>query len=95
MKRYFSKITADHWSAKNKLQAEAKEIARDMERRIIIESEKLDFTVEFFDRIDKLNQKYHRCKPLYLSSWDREDENGTIQYSISEVFSLSLYLAKN
>jgi len=95
MKRYFSKVTADHWSAKNKLQQEAKEIARDMECRIIPADKLLDFKAEFIDRIARSNEKYNRCNPLHLSIWDREHDGNHIQFHISEVFSLSLYRAKD
>jgi hypothetical protein len=35
MKQFFSKIIADHWTAKNESQKEAHKLALEMERRIV------------------------------------------------------------
>jgi hypothetical protein len=93
-RRYFSRITADHWCAKNKLEEAAKKLAYEMDRRLIRESEKVNFLREFDRRIKDLNAQFPRCKPLdythhkgYESKWSEWWIycNGVFHMSLIEV----------
>ena len=92
MNLFFSKVTADHWCPKNKLQEEAQAAARDMDCILVPESKMKDFGDEVFRRIDELNKKYHRCNPLKLYKWkpDRHEDC----FMIDGVFTLSMYQVK-
>ena len=63
-KLYVSRITADHWMAKNNLEKAAKKLAKEMERKLIMENELPAFRKEFQLKIKQLNQEFNRCKPL-------------------------------
>lgn len=63
-KLYVSRITADHWMAKNDLEKAAKKLAKEMERRLIPGDKLSAYKKEFRDKIEKLNKEFKRCKPL-------------------------------
>lgn len=98
MNQYFTKVTQDHWQPKNKLQEEAQEVARDMERRLIPESELRLFVQELETRIEFLNKKYNRCIPIILhkyNPWRSEEEEITEEgFYIPSVFHLTIYKVK-
>ncbi len=94
-KLYYSKITANHWCAKNKLHEEANEVGLDMERRIISESELAAFRDELTMRIDLLNQKYHRCNPLKIEETPQHTTDVDETLFISNVFHLTLHRVKS
>jgi hypothetical protein len=94
MKIYFSRITADHWCAKNNLEKAAHKLAREMDRRILTQDQVPAYKKEFQEKINKLNQEYHRCKPLELDIHSAYDDRGDIDFYISSVFNLCLFLAK-
>lgn len=95
MKMYFSRITADHWTAKNKLEKAAHELAKEMDRRLITEDKVLDFKVEFHDKIEKLNNEFNRCKPLRFSISTKEFAHGDYWIYCDGVFQMSLFLVKD
>jgi len=91
---FFSHITADHWCAKNKLEAAAKELAYEMDRKLIRSSNLRNFFSEFNRRIKELEAQYNRCKPLdfhhhkgYTTGWSEWWIycNGVFQMSLIEV----------
>jgi len=94
MKQYFSKITADHWVAKNRLEAAAHKVAREMERRIIPEDKIAEFKNEFRDKIKSINIANPRCKPLEFNILNAYDDRGDIDIYIPSVFNFSCYLVK-
>ena len=91
MNQYFSKVTADYWCPKNKLQEEAQVTARDMDRILVPESEMEAFSIEIFTRIDQLNKKHHRCNPLKLYKWKPDSNREEDCFMIDYVFHLSMY----
>jgi hypothetical protein len=95
MNQFFSKVTADYWASKNKLQEEAKQVAREMERQIIPEDGLPAFTNTIRLRIDMLNKKHNRCKPLVFYTWTPIKETLDQVFMIDNVFHLELYLVKN
>ncbi len=94
-KVYFSRITQDHWVSKNNLQKAAHKLAKEMDRRIITADKVMDFKVEFIDGIKRLNDEYHRCKPVHLSIEKSQMENGDIVFWADGIFCLILFLAKD
>ena len=91
---YFSRITADHWTAKNKLEAAAHELAYEMDRRLIPADKLSSYIKEFENRIHELESIHHRCKPLdfyfhrgYTRRWSEWWIycNGVFQMSLIEV----------
>lgn len=93
MKQYFSRITANHWTPKNRAQKEAHEVVNIMDRRIISENQVEKFTEEFKNHIGRVNQDNKRCTPLHLSVWEIPNSED-INFNISGVFSLDLFLVK-
>lgn len=95
MATYFSCITADHWTAKNKLEAAAKKVARRMERQIIPGDQVEGYKSAFKKQIEDLNNTFSRCKPLELNIWKEPMERtGDIFIDISSVFQISLFRVK-
>lgn len=92
--RYFTKITSDYYVAKNKLQAEAKQVAIVMERQIIDEDYILTYFYIFDEKIKALNLKYKRCNPLVLEKRECVHNEVDIRIEISGVFYMKLYLIK-
>jgi hypothetical protein len=94
MKTYFSKITADHWQAKNKLEEAAKTVASEFERKIIPESDIKNFLLDLHNRIAFINNKFSRCKPLRFSIEERTEGNGDYWIYCDGVFNMNLFLVK-
>jgi len=95
MTTYFSRITSDHWAAKNKLEAAAKDLAREMDRHIIPADRANDFKNIFKQKVENLNTRFSRCKPLELEIWKpREDRSNDICIQISGVFCMELISIK-
>jgi hypothetical protein len=98
---YFSKVTSDHWTAKNKAEAAAKELARSMERMHFPDSQLSNFLRVMEEGIKGINQTYPRCKPLKLEIWKPWEHisdpgnNRDIDIYVSDVFQLSLYEVKS
>jgi hypothetical protein len=94
MRLYFSRIVADHWCAKNKLQDAGHRLAKEMDRRIVTADQVLDFKAEFLDKVERLNREYPRCTPLFLSIIANPMDKGDIDFWIDGVFNMCLFLAK-
>lgn len=94
-KHYFSLVTQDYWTSQNKLQAEAKQVAHEIELQVIHKDQLTSFLVDLHDRIDVINAKYPRCKPLHIESLPHETSDrifGT--YYIPLVFVMVIYKVK-
>lgn len=96
MNQYFFKVTSDYWMAHNRLQEEAKTVARKMDRILVTEKQLQNFIVgNLYMEIDKLNKKHCRCNPLKIeiaTSYTHSDSEET--YIIPNVFHLTRYLVK-
>lgn len=94
MKLYFSRITADHWVAKNKLEAAAKSLAYEMDRQLIPADKVPAFKAMIRQRLIKLNEEYSRCKPLVIDIWTPEDDMKypDIAVLVPYVFHMSLFV---
>ncbi len=93
-KRFFSHISADHWTAKNKLEEAAHNLAREMDRILVPEHKVQDFLIEFDNKMKELFRANPRCKPLEFSwhkGYVKEYEewwiycDGVFQMSLIEV----------
>jgi hypothetical protein len=96
MNQYFSKVTADHWCPKNKLQEKAQEVARHFERKIIPENQVSLFVSDLHLNIADLNAKYRRCNSLKIEeskAYTEADRDRCLV--IPGVFHLTLYLVKD
>jgi len=94
MARFFSKITADHWIAKNSLEEAVKKLAREMDRRLLKNFEVAPFKIKFREKIKELNKAQPRCKPVELeirSSFLNKEETWI---RVPQVFEMSIYKAK-
>jgi hypothetical protein len=92
---FFSRITADHWQAKNRLEEAAKLLAREKDRILVPENKVQDFLNEFEQKIKELDILHKRCKPLSFS-WHRGYTKGWTEWWIycDGVFQMSLIEAK-
>jgi hypothetical protein len=97
MKTYFSRIVADHWCAKNKLEEAAHKLAHEMDRQILTEDQVPAYKAEFLAKIDQLNALFSRCKPLRFSfelSKHHPEDMGDYSIWCDRVFNMCLFLAK-
>lgn len=94
MNQYFSKITSDHWTAKNKLQAAAKEVARKMDGILINENKQIEFINQFKEEILRINNKFYKCKPMVLHNHPCHSNSKEHFIYINCVFEMKLYLVK-
>lgn len=94
MKLYFSRVTADHWVAKNKLEAAAKSLAYELDRQLIPADKIPAFKAEIRQRLGKINEEHSRCKPLVLDMWTPRDEAKypDIAVHVPYVFEMSLFV---
>lgn len=90
MKLYMSILTADHWSAKNNLEKEAHQLAREMNHKLFTAEQKPDFMREFDTRIKALHDKYPRCKKLDFNHHAAMDKSGETWIYCNGVFHMSL-----
>jgi len=91
MKRYCSRITANHWVAKNNLAKEAKQLALRMEKLLLHEDTLRLYKDTFIQAVKDLNAKYPRCKPLELHIWQPDSRRKYWAYSISSVFDIEVF----
>jgi hypothetical protein len=94
MAYFFTKITADHWTAKNKLQEEVKKLAREMDRRLLRNFEVATFIIRFRKKIKESNDKYPRCKPVEIEIEPFHSNKEETSIYVSEVFWMAIYKAK-
>jgi hypothetical protein len=93
--KYFSRITADHWTAKNKLEEAAKKLAWEMDRHLIPGDKVKEFLGDFEKKMNELYAVHKRCKPLQFS-WHRGYTKGWAEWWIycDGVFQMSLIEVK-
>lgn len=91
---YVSRITADHWMAKNNLEKAAKKLAKEMERKLIPGDQLAAYKKEFKDKIEKLNQEFKRCKPLDFYINASYDNTRDIVINCSGVFMMEMFEVK-
>ena len=53
---YFSRITADHWTAKNNSQDEAKELAMTMDKLLISGNNLKEYLNDFKESVKEINE---------------------------------------
>lgn len=97
MKNYFSRITADHWQAKNKLEAAAKDLANKMDRYLLREDEIEGFTSEMLNQVKLLNESFSRCKSISITFQEAHKYNENehdIWIYCPGVFHMSLFEVK-
>lgn len=95
MKYYFTLISNDYRVDKNKLETAAKEATREASHRLVSEKELPDFKKEFFQKINDLNTKYPRCKPLNPYHFKYHFDNEKSAICVDDVCDLLFYEAKN
>ena len=94
MSQFFTKITADHWVAKNSLEEAVKKFARTMDRRLLKNYEVAPFKIKFREKIKELNEAHPRCKPVELeirTSYFNKEESWIC---VPQVFQMSVYKVK-
>lgn len=65
--RYFAKVHADYWTAKNKLEESWKEYCRSKDRVILNNEDERDaYVTNLYHKLNQLNEEHNRCKRL---SW--------------------------
>lgn len=93
---YFAKVTSSY-TPKNKLHEAVLEVFHEEDRKIVLSNE--SFLESLRNKIDALNQRYRRCKPVKVEMWDhgRYREGGADMYffSASELVSITLYVVRN
>ena len=72
MKRFFSK-TGHSLATKNKLEAEVLELIKSIDRLIIEKASVENFISSLNEKIDALNRKHPRCKPVETRWWQPYD----------------------
>lgn len=91
MKFYFSIITQDHWTPKNKAHEEAKELFNIMARTLISEDEIEGFKYDLEGRLRALNARNKKCNDLILESFRRQDRPyGKVYFIIPGVVHMKL-----
>lgn len=66
--RYFAKITQDHWTLKNKVNTEARMVAKQMDRKLLMNPhERSVYLLNLQKMIDGVNRSNPRCKPVELN----------------------------
>jgi hypothetical protein len=87
MEQYFFKITASYTS-KNKLYEEFSQYIHSLDGTLIKDQESLDALVKLIKlKLEGLNKKYNRCKPVQLS----ENRYGGYGISVSGSWGGSIY----
>jgi len=91
-KLYVSRITADYWTAKNNLEKAAKKLAKEMDCKLIMESELNAFKKDLRDKIKLLNQEFNRCKPLDFDIQTQYSKEQNIDIYCIGVFMMEVIL---
>lgn len=92
MRQYFSRITSDHWTAKNKLEEAAHSLAHIYDRWLMNENEVQQFCNDLRDDMDMIHRQHSRCKPLKFSIERAADMSGDYWIYCDGVFNMSLFL---
>lgn len=65
--KYFAKITQDHWSLKNQVNKDAREIAIQMDGTLLNDETAVGkYLADLAEGIQQVNLSNRRCKPLRL-----------------------------
>lgn len=65
--RYFAKITQDHWTLKNKVNKEARQVAMEIDNSLLNDDKALgEFLAIMSEKIHLVNENNPRCKALTL-----------------------------
>ena len=92
--KYFTKITSQGYSAKNKLQESAKELMKGRDQMLLEDTEVDKWIADISNRIKALNDYFKRCSPLKYSF--ESAYNGTdYTFNCNEVFTITLYKVNN
>ncbi len=90
-KQYLLKVTASHWTAKNKLQEAVQKHFHSIDQTLIItERAKEEYLKDLDQKIHELNQEHKRCKPHQLYSVRYVEQS----YNVPGVVSISFYEVK-
>lgn len=91
-KIYFTKVTSDHWSPKNRLHKSIKEFARACERIAIKPQDLEKFTKYFLDGVEQVNKKHLNC--IFVKPQVSVTENKDVRIVIPGVVIFVIYLGK-
>lgn len=92
--KYFSKITSQGYSAKNKLQENAKKLMNNRDQLLIDEIDLIQWIDDLKDRIDALSHYFKNCTPLKYS-YKKSYHNNDMVFTCNEVFTITLYEVRN
>jgi hypothetical protein len=86
--KYFAHITADHWSAKNKLEKAVKEYIKTKDRTLLNDVKSVtSFLLSLESGIDNLNKEYSKCKPVNYGQWA---DDGMVHIYVVSVFQMQI-----
>lgn len=91
MNYYFSLISNTYMAEKNRLQTEAKDVAKQYDKRLISEEDLPEFKKEVLEHIDLTNKKHKRCVPLEFENHRGYVDNTVFVMHIPGVFTLTIY----
>jgi hypothetical protein len=92
--KYFSKITSQGNTPKNKLEENAKKLLPQREQLLIDELDLVQWIDDLKDRLDALSQYFKRCKPLTYHFDNSHIGNDKI-FTCDGVFTIILYEVRN
>jgi len=99
--KYFTKVTQDYWSSKNKLHTALKDLMRRQDCRMLFDDEhKNEFIKEMQSDVARLCDLHPRCKPIKLQVINREsliqsDETQHTGLIIPGISHLKIYKSRN
>ncbi|MCD4680676.1 MAG: hypothetical protein K8S00_09850 [Bacteroidales bacterium] len=89
--QYFSKITQNYWTSKNKAHEQILGVIITYDQ-ILIEKDKLkDFEIDLFTDIAEVNLNNPRCKDLEISIFPDYLDKDEVFFEIPGVFLMHLY----
>lgn len=91
---FFMKVSSDHWIAKNKAEAAAKELAGFYDRKLLPAYTLGMVKAKLYEGVTKINQEYQRCKDMELKFWDGLDKEAATFAGIESVFIISIWRVK-
>jgi sugar-specific transcriptional regulator TrmB len=90
---YFSKITADYWTPKNKAHKAIGQVVRNYDKILIPKKDVPKFIQNIRENIDAINKQHSRTNDFHLQVWDN-DTKEDIQIYVSGVFQMMIYRVK-
>ena len=91
---YFSKITQNYWTAKNKAHEQVLEVIKLYDKTLIDGLDVESFINDIQKAINNVNSNNPRCKYLKLNIWEAHIDKDPI-LSIPGIFSMTIYKACN